>query len=57
MSGMVIAGNCYTKEARMEHILQIEAVMSWRIVVRIAIVVTDPVDSHSILCCQEARRA
>lgn len=57
MSGMVIAGNCHTKDARMEHLLQVEAVMSWRIVVLIAIAVTHPVDSRSILGCKEAVRA
>jgi hypothetical protein len=44
------------KAARMEHILQNEVVMSWRIVVRIAIAFTLPVDPCSILCCKETRR-
>ena len=56
MPGMVIAGNCHTKAARMEHILQNEVIMSWRIVYH-RHSVTLPVDSRSILCCKEARRA
>ena len=49
-------GNCHTKPALMEHILQNEANMSWRIVARIAIAFTLVVDSRSILCCKGTRK-